>query len=115
MSICNSCFAENATKSMVNDVLRLTIDLLETLETDKELGVSARLEKEHVHHISLQLMTYEDRESIIDWLDEIALKLDTLSEYCQDCRRRLKRHAQSIRIIVSSIQSSQQDQSQSPS
>lgn len=92
---------------MISDVLVLTIDLLESLELDNELAVGDRIEKDQVQHISLQLMNYNDRESITDWLDEIALKLDGLSYNCHKCRRRLKHQAQSIRIIASSIQSSE--------
>jgi hypothetical protein len=92
---------------MVSDVLGLTIDLLESLELDDELAVGDRIEKDQVHHISLQLMNYNDRDSITDWLDEIALKLDGLCDNCPKCRRRLKHQAQSIRIIASSIQSSE--------
>lgn len=99
---------------MVSDVLGLTIDLLETLELDDALGEVDKIEKNQVHHISLQLMDYDDRDSITDWLDEIALKLDGLCDNCQKCRRRLKHQAQSIRIIVSSIQSSQPGHWQGP-
>lgn len=95
-------FDTNA-REMVKETMRLTIETIRSLRFKCEFVNESKVEEEQILCICCGLIATPDIDYVEFWLEEVSDKIDIMSVNNRDCRRVLRRQAESIRMVAQAV------------
>jgi len=95
-------FDKNA-RQMVEETMRLTIETIRSLRSKCDFIENAKVEEGQILCICSGLIATPDIDYVEFWLEEVSEKIDIISMNNRDCRRVLRRQAESIRMVAQAV------------
>lgn len=94
---------QSVESQMVEITMRLTIETICSLRSSPDVFMESKLEEDQVLCICCGLIATPDIDHVEDWLEEVSNKIDSMCTKSPDCRRVLRRQAESIRMVAQAV------------